>query len=116
MMNYVEVFIAFLGSPEWARCMLAAVLFLYGVSMPLRPPFFRGLMAIPLVLIVRDVVLFVHPDSVILILSEIVIVGLYISWVGAYRHKPFGFIELVLTSVVGAVILVMKLSGDSSAL
>lgn len=116
MMEYLEVVIAFLSSPEWVRCVVAALLFLYGVTIPLRPPFFRGLAAIPLVLLIRDLVLFLYPDAVILIFSEIVIIGLYTSWIGAYRHKSFGIVQLVLTSAIGALVVYYRLSGDTGVL
>lgn len=116
MMDYTKLVLAFFSSPEWGRFIVAFLLLLYGIKTPSRSPFFKGLLAIPLVLMLRDVVLFFTPEPLLLMLSEIIIIGLYAAWIGAYRHKRFGFIQLVLTTLVGGFLAYFRMTEQSPLL
>ncbi|MFW6209206.1 MAG: SpoIIE family protein phosphatase [Spirochaetota bacterium] len=116
MMDYTKLVLAFFSSPEWGRFIAAFLLFLYGLKTPMRSPFFKGLLAVPVVLMLRDALLFFFAEPLLLMLSEVVIIGLYAAWIGAYRHKKFGIVQLVVTALIGGILLYYRMTDQSPLL
>jgi sigma-B regulation protein RsbU (phosphoserine phosphatase) len=112
----VEQLQDFFTSPAWLRVVLAALLFFYVLQLKVRPPRFFAIAAIPLLLILRDIVLHWFPHHALLIFSEAFILSLYVLWIAAYRRRLFGYIHLAVAVSASGIVAYVRITGDDALL
>lgn len=96
----------FFTFPGWYRILLGAVLLVYTVRMPMRPPCFTGVCCIPVILILRDLMSYWLPGGSLVLLSEFAVMGMYVCMFDAYRDKKRGRIFILcLAPIMGLLTL-----------
>jgi len=98
----------FFSSPTWWRFLLSLLLFNYARTITSRPPFYRGLLAIPAVLGLRELLLAFYPSHEVLLLGESLILALYIGWLGAYRGETKAPALSALLAAAAVISLVLR--------
>lgn len=99
-----EIVGQFFISPNWFRTILAVVLFFYAVRLPLRPPCFVAISAIPLVFLFRDITLYFFASQIIVLTAEYIVMSIYLCWVCGYRNRREGKVYVLVVSPIMAVV------------
>ncbi len=104
-----EIVGQFLISPNWFRVILAVLLLIYVVRLPVRPPCFGGLIAIPLVFFARDITLFLFTSKIVVLTAEYIVMAVYLCWVCGYRNRREGKLYVAVVSPIMAAVTVFAL-------
>jgi len=89
------MWLAFFTSPNWFRLLMGTALMIYALRIPLKPPCYFGIIALPIILLLRDFVTFWLPERTWIILCEFLMAGMYMCVFDSYRNNRTGRIFLL---------------------